>query len=68
MRSNMLKMSALVLGAVVALSANFAYAIPASPFPTGKTKLAAIPASPFPTGKTKLAAIPASPFPTGKTA
>ena len=56
MRSNMLKMSALVLGAIAAVSATAAYAIPANPFPnTGKTQLAAIPANPFPnTGKTQL--------------
>ena len=56
MRSNMLKMSALILSAVVTMSASFANAsIPANPFPTGKSKLAAIPANPFPTGKSKLA-------------
>ena len=55
MRSNMLMVSALVLGAFTAVSTVAYAAVPASPFPnTGKTtKLAAVPASPFPnTGKT----------------
>ena len=69
MRSNLMKVSALVFGTFIAISAT---ASAASPWPnTGKSQLAAIPATPWPqsTGKSsKLAAIPATPWPqsTGK--
>ena len=68
MRSNTLKVSAVVLGAMVALSAVKANAIPMGPFPgTGGHKLlaSAIPMGPFPgTGGHKLvSSIPMGPFP-----
>ena len=51
MRSSKLRLSAAILGAIFAVSAVSAKAIPATPFPT-----------PAPTGK--VAFIPATPFPT----
>ncbi|HZB88661.1 MAG TPA: hypothetical protein VE291_08405 [Terracidiphilus sp.] len=65
MRSIVVKLSAVAFGAVLAMSASAAMAVPCSPFPSdGKAKLAAVPTSPFPSdGKAKLAAVPTSPFP-----
>jgi hypothetical protein len=65
MRSNTLKVSAVVLGAIVALSAVKASAIPAGPLPIPDGgKLRAIPAGPLPIPDGgKLSSIPAGPLP-----
>ena len=59
MRSNLMKVSALVFGAIIAISATASAAIPAGPWPqgAGKSGLSAIPAGPWPqgAGKGKLA-------------
>jgi hypothetical protein len=66
MQLSTLKVSAVVLGAIVALSAVKASAIPMGPFPGtgGKVVLSAIPMGPFPgTGGNLVSAIPMGPFP-----
>jgi hypothetical protein len=66
MQLSTLKVSAVVLGAIVALSAVKASAIPMGPFPGsgGKVVLSAIPMGPFPgSGGKLISAIPMGPFP-----
>jgi hypothetical protein len=69
MQSRTLKISAVVLGAIVAFSASSANAIPMGPIPTGggHKLLSAIPMGPIPTGTGHklLSAIPMGPIPTG---
>ena len=47
MRSNLLKIAVLVLGAAAAVSA---YAFPGNPFPSGGRLAASFPGNPFPGG------------------
>ena len=56
--------TAVLLGALVAMTATTAMAIPMGPIPTGKSS--AIPMGPIPTGKSS--AIPMGPIPTGQVA
>ena len=64
MHSSKLRVSVAILGAIFAVSATAAKAIPMGPFPNPNGKVVAeIPMGPFPNPNGKVAEIPMGPFP-----